>query len=73
MALRFTCSQCGEVVVVKFLSRGEAAMCQACGSEVAVPEDAEEVEQSSSSAPTATYEGSMHRHFVAPEQERIGV
>ncbi|MGD9140707.1 MAG: RDD family protein [bacterium] len=42
MALKFRCSNCGEVVIVRYLKQGETAECKACGNREPVPDCAEE-------------------------------
>jgi uncharacterized RDD family membrane protein YckC/ribosomal protein S27E len=41
MPLKFTCTNCGHPIVVKFLKPGEMAQCRNCGAQVKVPLGAE--------------------------------
>ena len=43
MALRFSCQNCGQDIVVKYQKIGEAAKCRACDAENVIPEEAIEV------------------------------
>jgi predicted RNA-binding Zn-ribbon protein involved in translation (DUF1610 family) len=45
MPIKFSCPECGESVVLRFLRSGEIAQCRACGAEVPVPDDAEETDE----------------------------
>lgn len=59
MALKFTCSKCGGVVVVRYLERGEVAQCESCGHQESVPEGAEEAtdaEVEEAAAPAVGFE-----------------
>ena len=47
MALRFSCTECGHEIAVKFLKPGECALCRACGAKVPVPSDAGRVDDDS--------------------------
>jgi len=41
MALKFNCQGCNELIISKFLKKGEIAKCKKCGSATTIPEDAE--------------------------------
>lgn len=43
MALKFTCTSCGSIIISKFLRPGEQAICRACGSVSEISESAETV------------------------------
>jgi uncharacterized RDD family membrane protein YckC len=45
MPLKFTCTNCGQPIVVKFLKPGEVAQCRHCGAHVTVPSSAEGTEE----------------------------
>jgi len=40
MSLKFSCPECGNVIIVKQLGYGESAKCYSCGAQVNVPENA---------------------------------
>ena len=56
MGLKFKCRNCGEDIVVKYLSKGEVAKCKACGVENVVPPDA-------ISSDDAVYENYRDKHL----------
>jgi len=71
MALRFDCSECGASIVVKYLSKGEAAQCKACGAQVIVPQNASEVGVSNEEHREAQPEsGSQPEQLGAPLSSR---
>lgn len=43
MPLKFTCPNCQKEIILQYLSQGQIARCRFCGTEVPVPEDAEEI------------------------------
>jgi hypothetical protein len=40
MSLKFSCDECGEKVIVRYLKPGDTAQCKSCGAENIVPRDA---------------------------------
>ncbi len=55
MALKFTCSNCGATIVVRFLRPGEAASCPSCKRSIMVPEDAVRIDGEFSSGMQAVH------------------
>jgi len=46
MALKFSCPNCSETIIVKYLRPGEMAVCRKCNAKVKVPEQCEMVDDS---------------------------
>jgi len=65
MAMKFTCMNCGEDVIVQFLKAGELAECKQCGTRVTVPESLEFVDD------TKPLPNQVHANQVVRDAERV--